>query len=93
MEVLLIVAEHHENAIGSGFPKKMRDIKMSPLSRIVALAQYFSGLLFHPMDGKSFTPDEAVNYIEEVLGQPFNKPAFLALKNINNKQHLAKKIA
>jgi HD-GYP domain-containing protein (c-di-GMP phosphodiesterase class II) len=93
MEVLLIVAEHHENAIGTGFPKKMRDIKMSPLSRIVSLSQYFSSLLFHPGEGRSFTPDEAVTYIEEVLGQPFNKPAFLALKNINNKQALAKKIA
>ncbi len=89
-DVLLIVAEHHENAQGTGFPKKMRDIKISPLGKIVALANYYSSLLFgEKADAKTYTPDEAVAYIEEVMGQPFNKQAFLALKNIINKKHLA----
>jgi putative nucleotidyltransferase with HDIG domain len=89
-DVLLIVAEHHENAQGTGFPKKMRDIKISPLGKIVALANYYASLLFgEKPDAKSYSPDEAVAYIEEVMGQPFNKQAFLALKNIINKKHLS----
>lgn len=92
-DVILIIAEHHENAQGTGFPKKLRDIKISPLARIVALANYFANLLFDEKTGeKHYTPDEAVAYIDDILGQPFNKQAFLALKNIINKKHLADKV-
>jgi len=91
-DVILIVAEHHENAQGTGFPKKLRDVKVSPLAKIVGLSDYFSYLLIgDKADSKTYTPDEAVNYIEEVMGQPFNKQAFLALKNIINKKHLAER--
>jgi HD-GYP domain-containing protein (c-di-GMP phosphodiesterase class II) len=91
-DVILIVAEHHENAQGTGFPKKLRDVKVSPLAKIVSLANYFSGLLFgDKSDSRTYTADEAVNYIEDVMGQPFNKQAFLALKNIINKKHLAER--
>ncbi len=88
-DVLLIVAEHHENAQGTGFPKKMRDIKVSPLGKIVSLANFFAGLVFNDKpDGKVYTPDEAIAYIDEMLGQPFNKQAFSALKNIINKKYI-----
>ena len=91
-DVLLIIAEHHENAVASGFPKKMRDVKISPLARIVSLANFFANLLFGSTEGsKSYSPDEAVLYIEEVQGQPFNKQVFSSLKNIINKKHLADK--
>lgn len=94
MDVLLIVAEHHENAHGLGFPKKIRDVKISPMGRIVGLANYYSNLLFNQNpDGKSYSPDEALKYIEEILGQPFNKQVFSALKNIVNKEFLNKKAA
>lgn len=91
-DVLLIIAEHHENALGTGFPKKMRDIKISPLGKIAALANGFSDLLFSRFEqGKNYTADEAIKYIEDILGQPFNKQAFLALKNIVNKKFLQDK--
>ena len=91
-DVLLIIAEHHENALSTGFPKRMRDVKISPLARIVGLANCFATLLFgsHP-DSKCYTPDEALLYIEEVLGQPYNRQVFSSLKNIINKKHLADK--
>jgi putative nucleotidyltransferase with HDIG domain len=91
-DVLLIIAEHHENSHGTGFPKKLRDIKISPLAKIVSLANAFAELLFsNRPDGKNYSPDEAITYIEDILGQPYNKQAFLALKNIINKKHLADK--
>jgi len=91
-DVLLIVAEHHENALGTGFPKRIRDIKTSPLGRIVIVANHFTGLLFSRLDGTAaYTSDQAINYIEDVLGQPFNKQVFLALKNIVNKKYLQDK--
>lgn len=91
MDVLLIVSEHHENSLGTGFPKKLRDIKTSPLARIVGVADYFADLLFNLKDGKNYTPDEAIAYIEDLQGQPFNKQVFTALKNIINKKALADK--
>lgn len=91
-DVLLIIAEHHENASATGFPKRMRDVKISPLARIVSLANCFANLLFGSMaQSKCYSPDEAVIYIEDVQGQPYNKQVFLALKNIINKKHLADK--
>ncbi len=91
VEVLLIIAEHHENAIGTGFPKKIRDVRMNPLSKIVALANCFTELILSE-SSKSYTPDEAIQYIDQVLGQPFNKGLFSNLKNIINSSRLEAKI-
>jgi putative nucleotidyltransferase with HDIG domain len=91
-DVLLIVAEHHENGLGTGFPKRMRDVKISPLSRIVIVADYFSDLLFGRDNlGKTYTADQAIIYMEDILGQPFNKQVFSALKTVVNKRFLADK--
>ena len=80
-EIVAIVMEHHENAIGQGYPKRMRDFKMNPLSRLVALADYFCELTFAgPSNPHPKSAPDAVNYIESTLGQPFSKPAFVALK-------------
>lgn len=91
-DILQIIVEHHENSQGTGFPKKIRDVKISHLGKILALSNCFADLLFrtHP-DSKIYTPDEAIHYIEEILGQPFNKQTFLALKNIVNKKAMADK--
>lgn len=92
-DVLLIVAEHHENSQGTGFPKKLRDVKVSPFAKIVILANYFADLVIPQAgEGKIYTPDEAIQYIEDILGQPFNKSAFSALKNSINKKNLLDKV-
>lgn len=91
-DVLIMIAEHHENAVGTGFPKKIRDLKISPLGRIVIVANYFCSLIFgREGEQKIYTAEEAIDYIENVLGQPFNKQVFLSLKNIVNKTYLQKK--
>jgi putative nucleotidyltransferase with HDIG domain len=88
-DVLLIVSEHHENSQGTGFPKKLRDVKISPLGKVVSLANEFSGLLFSPhLGGKNYSTEEALDYIENVLGQPYNKKTFQALKNVVKKMNL-----
>ncbi|NUN05852.1 MAG: HD domain-containing protein [Bdellovibrio sp.] len=80
-DIISIVLEHHENAPGQGYPRRLRDIKINPFARIVALADCFSEIVLtspnnpHPKDANS-----AIQFIEVTLGQPFHKPAFLALK-------------
>jgi len=82
-EVMAIVAEHHENAIGQGYPRGTRDVRLHPLSKVVALADSFCELTFK--DCNNLNPvesDQAVHMIEFNLGQPFNKECFAALKNV-----------
>jgi len=82
-EVMAIVAEHHENAIGQGYPRGTRDVRLHPFSKVVALADSFCELTFK--DGQNPTPvepDQALHMIEFNLGQPFNKECFVALKNV-----------
>lgn len=80
-DVLLIISEHHEESQGTGYPRKLRDVKMSPLSKVVALADSFTELLFET-GIQSLTAEDVVRYQEEVLGQPFNRQAFQALKKL-----------
>lgn len=80
-DIIAMTLEHHENAPGQGYPRRIRDIKMNPFARIVALADCFSELVMesvnnpHPRNAAS-----AIQFIEITLGQPYHKPAFLALK-------------
>jgi putative nucleotidyltransferase with HDIG domain len=92
-DVLSIVLEHHENALGLGYPRRIRDIKINPLARIVAVAECFVELIYDSnKENVRRTPEEAISYIENVMGQPFNKPAFLALKNVIHTTHMQKKL-
>lgn len=80
-DILLMIAEHHENAIGTGYPRKLKDVQISPLGRIMIVADFFSELMFPSLDNSGFmTADIAIEYIEKTLQQPFNKQVFMALK-------------
>lgn len=84
-EVIAIALEHHENAIAQGYPRHLRDIKMNPLARVVALADCFCELTLKNVDHPTpKTATQAIAYIETTLGQPFSKPAFQGLKQALN---------
>lgn len=80
-DIVSIAFEHHENAIGQGYPRKHRDLKLNPLAKVVALADQFVELTIR--NPNCLTPKpaaEALRYIEVTMGQPFNKEAFSALR-------------
>lgn len=82
-EVVSIAYEHHENAAGLGFPRKLEDQKINPLSKVVGLADQFSELVLPQFTNEDpFKPEQAMNYIENILGQPFNPDCFKAFKSI-----------
>lgn len=91
VEVLLIISEHHELSNGNGYPKKLRDVRINPMSRIVGLADQFCDLISNN-EGQTYTSEQALDYIENVLGQPYNKGLFSALKSIVNVETLNRKI-
>jgi putative nucleotidyltransferase with HDIG domain len=82
-DIVSIVYEHHENSIGQGFPQRLRDVKMHPLAKVVALADGFANLILPnvncPMPRNR---REAIVYIEHTLGIPYNREAFRALKRV-----------
>jgi len=58
---LLIIAQHHENADGSGFPQRINMDRMSAGARIVALVNRFDGLCNPLLASKAMTPHEALS--------------------------------
>ena len=60
---LLIIAQHHENADGSGFPQRLNMDRMSAGARIVALVNRFDGLCNPLLSSKALTPHEALSLI------------------------------
>ena len=89
-DILAIVYQHHENALGQGYPQKLRNLKTHPLAKVVALANQFVNLTIksakHP---RPIGSREALLAIEHTMGQPFNKDAFKALTAIVDKKNLA----
>ena len=80
-EIIAIALEHHENAVGEGYPRKLRDVSMNPLARVISLADAFADLTImnvnNPIPRKA---SDAIIFIETTLGQPFSKMAFEGLK-------------
>jgi HD-GYP domain-containing protein (c-di-GMP phosphodiesterase class II) len=60
---LLIVAQHHEHADGSGFPQRIGVDRMSVGARIVALVNRFDGLCNPLLASKALTPHEALSLL------------------------------
>jgi HD-GYP domain-containing protein (c-di-GMP phosphodiesterase class II) len=58
---LLVVAQHHELADGSGFPKGVTAERMSVAARIAALVNYYDNLCNAASPAKSLTPHEALS--------------------------------
>jgi len=90
-DVIAVVYEHHENSIGQGYPRKLRNIKIHPLAKVVALADEFANLTMGSVNCPvAKTPREALMTIEYTMGQPFNKEAFRALQMVVNKEFARK---
>jgi putative nucleotidyltransferase with HDIG domain len=90
-DVISVVYEHHENALGQGFPRRLRNLKIHPLARIVALADEFVNLtLANPNCPVAKNPREALMIIDVTMGQPHNKDCFRALHLVVNKEFAKK---
>jgi HD-GYP domain-containing protein (c-di-GMP phosphodiesterase class II) len=60
---LLVLAQHHEHADGSGFPLKLKADRMSVAARIVALVNRYDNLCNPPVLGNALTPHEALSLL------------------------------
>jgi HD-GYP domain-containing protein (c-di-GMP phosphodiesterase class II) len=60
---LLVVAQHHEMADGSGFPLKLKAERQSAAARIVALVNRYDNLCNPPSLAMAMTPHEALSML------------------------------
>ena len=60
---MLVLAQHHENADGSGFPLRVKTERMSVAARIVALVNRYDKLCNSPVLAQAHTPHEALSML------------------------------
>ena len=58
---LLVLAQHHESADGSGFPLRLTQDRMSMASRIVSIVNRYDNLCNPPVVSRAMTPHEALS--------------------------------
>jgi HD-GYP domain-containing protein (c-di-GMP phosphodiesterase class II) len=86
-DIISIVYEHHEISGGQGYPRRLRDLKIHPLARVVSMANQFVELILKsPQNRHPLTLEQGLEHIEVVMGQPFNRDAFKALRKLVNSQ-------
>lgn len=60
---LLVIAQHHEMADGSGFPQRLKTARMTGAARIVALVNRYDNLCDPAQAAHALTPHEALSLI------------------------------
>jgi putative nucleotidyltransferase with HDIG domain len=60
---MLVIAQHHEMADGSGFPQKLNVDRMTAAARIVALVNRYDNLCDPALPAHALTPHEALSLI------------------------------
>ncbi|MBK7263348.1 MAG: DUF3391 domain-containing protein [Rubrivivax sp.] len=71
---LLVLAQHHELADGTGFPQRIALDRMTPASRLVALINRYDNLCNPGPRGIALTPHEAVSVLFAQSRSKFDLP-------------------
>ena len=81
MEVLKILAMHHEKFDGTGYPKKLKNWDVDTLAQILSMADIFDGMIRGRFDGKERSLTEAFKDIvtiekSKIFPQYYNPDLF-----------------
>ncbi|MBC86909.1 MAG: hypothetical protein CL677_06990 [Bdellovibrionaceae bacterium] len=93
-DIVAIVAEHQERPKGKGFPKKLTDLKVHPMARVVGLAEEFCQILIPNMSKAEDTrsPDQAFKVLKDTKEHMFNKEVFEGLHKMVGRNSLNKAV-
>ena len=61
--VMLVIAQHHEHADGSGFPLRLNADRMTAAARIVSLVNRYDNLCNPHLPGRALTPHESLSLL------------------------------
>lgn len=75
---MLVIAQHHEMADGSGFPLKLNAERMTLAARIVALVNRYDKLCNPATLAQALTPHEALAHMYSQLKHKFDTVVFAA---------------
>jgi putative nucleotidyltransferase with HDIG domain len=94
-DVFLMIYEHHELADGSGYPRKIKDLLMSPLGRIASVANAFAEqVIEQDADGKTRPVEEVVEEMCTAKSHLYNRDVLRALQIlVNERQPINRKKA
>ncbi len=81
-EVFNIVAQHHERVDGGGYPHGLRGEAISPLSRIVAVADSFDAMTSDRPYRRGLLPHDALAELHRWAGVQFDGDAVRAFDSI-----------
>jgi putative nucleotidyltransferase with HDIG domain len=90
-DVRVMVQEHHEFVDGSGLPKGIKDIDMSPMAKVIGLADRFVEILEEADPNLNLSPMAIYELIEKKQSHLFNKDALMALRKILRKTVVRKR--
>jgi HD-GYP domain-containing protein (c-di-GMP phosphodiesterase class II) len=60
---MLVIAQHHEHADGSGFPLRLNADRMTAPARIVSLVNRYDNLCNPQLPGRALTPHESLSLL------------------------------
>lgn len=86
-DVMLMIYEHHELADGSGYPRRIKDLLMSPLGRIASVANAFAEQVLSYGDEPTAQDVEAV--VDRMCHQTshlYNREVLRALRVLVNER-------
>ena len=81
-DVVLMIKEHHELVDGTGVPNKMKDLFMSPLAKVIALADRVVEILEDSDPRLRKVPSVVLDLIENNHPGQYNKDAITALRRV-----------
>lgn len=81
-DVLQIVAQHHENCQGLGFPLRVPKNRIHPMAKVIAVANEFCGFVIKNPAEDLHTPVNAINKMLLLHSEKLDHTAFAALMQI-----------
>lgn len=80
-EVLLAVYEHHEWHDGTGYPRRLKGNAISPLARILKVADVYDAMTSRRPYHEPYLPSEVVEYIMGRSGMEFDPVSVQVMAN------------
>jgi putative nucleotidyltransferase with HDIG domain len=77
-DVLHVVAQHHENCIGTGFPAHISRTKIHPLAKVVSVANEFCKFAIKGPNSPGLPADKAIRQMT-IFVEKFDRKALVAL--------------
>ncbi len=85
-DILQIAHEHHENCVGTGYPMRLRKTKITPLARVVSVANDFCNWMIKNPNSPGLKPVEAIHRMLSLNPGYYDEAPLRALMQIFNIQ-------